>query len=1809
MRKKLFILLTLLTFCFTAHSESWNLVWREDFGVAEDSVIKDFADPSMTVPGHTYDECANMHDGFYGIANSTWWCFHHKKSCDKKDAQHFIAGGDHTQNPNGAMLIVNVIDKEEVGNGEPIYEQTMKFETCGNHDYRFTIFSACVSNGSGAMLANLTLNIVNIKDPDNPVVIASLPTGDIPMWTKNDYGNNNLGGRYTHVLKNWTQYDLEFTAQDGDVLKLQVLNHCKGGGGNDFVLDDLSLYRKDDEEVVEPVIKIGQSYRGDPKNNECLVTTQFTVANDIMASWSNLYNYVYFQWQESEDDGFTWKNIPQGGGAKKTSIEVDGDPKHPKVYRLIVTGGSTLEESKTEAEYIGEHNGPSDGCRYYSISNTLAASSKIEEAAACDYDENLMRIWSEEFGRIDSFQTRDFEGMAAGYKRFDTLQSDAFNAGKYYAVTCAPDAALFNKSEAGRVPSEHHTSKGWTKENNDAHLVVSIPSLGGDQLLIDKVLPASKICHCKKNLFNIAVNLIDAPAAVASLTFTVEDKNGNIIGTTTEQIGASTNYTMVTVPFSLDDNSLSEVHLKVYASVLGASIIAFDNLSVTTCGEMVDIAEVGFDKTKSLKYIVANDCNDPTERHTVKLYADEWFDSFGVEEFAWQKSTDGIHWEAMTEKGKSFTHEPEGSGMTMYRAIVGQDKPTVDEIVREGYPLDACRKYYITDPITITCQEKGCEAPLFTIDSIPSLVCKGTDVTLKANVELLPTYQFEWKRNGETLSTTELSLTDKPSDSTFYEFRITDRNCPPAIFIDTVVTVDVDTITLTLQTDSLCEGGEVILEAVRKNHHAPLIWEYSTDSMRTFTAFDPYEDEEVLHPTQSTYYRNRCDSFICPAIVSDTVFAYVEKKVDVKIDQLPEWTCDGVEVDLNAYVDLDPNDNTYTWVVNGDTLWDHQKLEYKEVPLVRTTYQFLVFGKHCPVSFDTTYTRIMTEHGIEIFIDKDTICEGETVRVTAEYDYNATVVWQYTYDNKKFFDYEPDEVPKDLIYRPNETPKIRSTANLTPDTTTYYRVLVPESNRCPQTFSFSVIAHVEKKAKNVAIEEIPSIVCKGVDLELTGHADIDPTINTLSWIKNKDTLSKGELVTVDAPTQATYYEFNVAGKYCPDIKKSANVNVESSGNVWLEIDKDSICEGEIAQITVGYEETSNDIIWEKSQDNENFKEFDPNKDIKALMPTYTTYYRIKSAAKTSTCPTIYSNTVQVNVETKVKVEVDPIPPLVCVGREVELHAKAYLEDYNSFTWSKGEEVISSTKLDVKDNPTEETLYKLTILGKKCPAIVKEFNVALEEEPQLELSLSAQGVCEGDEITLTAGQTNVKGIQWQKKTAGESEFTTISEKLTDALTLVADKNTTYRLVSSGEEVCPSTTSEEIKVSVEPKITFTLPEKVAICSNEKVDVNVLFEGEPSSVAWFEKDKEDSDYRDMKISSTSFSILPSETTEYRMVYTAQHCPSDTGYFTAVVDDGVTIAEIPNDTICGGESVTLKTSCENASSLIWEAVEEEESNYHKIGEGIEEMKVTPKKSTKYKLTAESVNGCPCQPVYTSVIVYDPVHISMNEAEICEGDSVTLYLSGLNHYTEITWSTDEFETSIGSKPTLKVSPDKTTRYSARVVNGVCKDETYGTVEVYDYPKVLACTEYNMTSYKLEVESDRFPLYYNFGEGREVTTSNILEKATYGTVYHVTIANELGCSTEYEFETPLYDIQIPEYFVADRDRWKVENLERFPRSSYKIYDRFGKLVFEGVSDDEGWDGLYNGHAMPSTDYWYVLNMPEIDRQFSGHFTLIRESGR
>jgi len=83
---------------------------------------------------------------------------------------------------------------------------------------------------------------------------------------------------------------------------------------------------------------------------------------------------------------------------------------------------------------------------------------------------------------------------------------------------------------------------------------------------------------------------------------------------------------------------------------------------------------------------------------------------------------------------------------------------------------------------------------------------------------------------------------------------------------------------------------------------------------------------------------------------------------------------------------------------------------------------------------------------------------------------------------------------------------------------------------------------------------------------------------------------------------------------------------------------------------------------------------------------------------------------------------------------------------------------------------------------------------------------------------------------------------------------------------------------------------------------------------------------------------------------------------------------------------------------------------------------------------------------------------------------------------------------------------------------------------------------------------------------------------------------------------------LPNFFTPNgdtvNDLWDISSIEDVNAQVF-IFDRFGKLLVQlNPLNSLGWDGLYRGVRMPSTDYWYrvVLSDGEI---LQGNFTLKR----
>ncbi len=118
--------------------------------------------------------------------------------------------------------------------------------------------------------------------------------------------------------------------------------------------------------------------------------------------------------------------------------------------------------------------------------------------------------------------------------------------------------------------------------------------------------------------------------------------------------------------------------------------------------------------------------------------------------------------------------------------------------------------------------------------------------------------------------------------------------------------------------------------------------------------------------------------------------------------------------------------------------------------------------------------------------------------------------------------------------------------------------------------------------------------------------------------------------------------------------------------------------------------------------------------------------------------------------------------------------------------------------------------------------------------------------------------------------------------------------------------------------------------------------------------------------------------------------------------------------------------------------------------------------------------------------------------------------------------------------------------------------------------------------------------------------SNIFTNVTPG--FHTVYVNDINRCGVSQQEISV--VKIPKFFTPNQDgfndTWNIVgvNANFFSNSKIYIFDRFGKLLADVDPKGPGWDGVFNGRNLPSTDYWYLVKLDD-GRVIRGHFSLIR----
>ena len=134
-----------------------------------------------------------------------------------------------------------------------------------------------------------------------------------------------------------------------------------------------------------------------------------------------------------------------------------------------------------------------------------------------------------------------------------------------------------------------------------------------------------------------------------------------------------------------------------------------------------------------------------------------------------------------------------------------------------------------------------------------------------------------------------------------------------------------------------------------------------------------------------------------------------------------------------------------------------------------------------------------------------------------------------------------------------------------------------------------------------------------------------------------------------------------------------------------------------------------------------------------------------------------------------------------------------------------------------------------------------------------------------------------------------------------------------------------------------------------------------------------------------------------------------------------------------------------------------------------------------------------------------------------------------------------------------------------------------------------------------------FGIYEYSLNGLDWQSSPIFNNLPNGS-YNIYVRDNKGCGLL--LSNTIQTITYINYFTPNgdgyNDSWNIYLPIEY-EAVITIYDRYGKLLKQISPETSGWDGIFNGELMPSTDYWFKVEYTEDNtrKEFKSHFSLKR----
>ena len=548
----------------------------------------------------------------------------------------------------------------------------------------------------------------------------------------------------------------------------------------------------------------------------------------------------------------------------------------------------------------------------------------------------------------------------------------------------------------------------------------------------------------------------------------------------------------------------------------------------------------------------------------------------------------------------------------------------------------------------------------------------------------------------------------------------------------------------------------------------------------------------------------------------------------------------------------------------------------------------------------------------------------------------------------------------------------------------------------------------------------------------------------------------------------------------------------------------------------------------------------------------------------------------------------------------------WFKDGNELTAFSGKTTLTFDELALTDAGT----YSYEVSNGICTAPKTADQSILVVNQSTELNaITEYYVPKGNDTTVTATVTpETAELNWY--IVGEDEtFTPTSTNIT------VDKDYKLAAVSGGTGYCSDTIYVMMYADANPVIKLSAS-ALAICEGNRDTLIIDTTGtgklrNPSQykLSYFLLGS-DNEYHSIEGTGTLLSLYPKLTSTYKVKATYGGIIAWSEPVTIEVYNHANYTLNYDANICSGNTANI--SIVNLSPA--DATVSWGESESLTGNGTTAV-ATPVETTTYSFFISQNDGaCIDKGTVTINAKEQPQFDLPTDTTICAGESVKLrakLTAGTANSYKWYEGTDTTSAVIGASSMLNAEPEASTVYTFTASNGVCDASVYTiNVNISPLPEIASIEDVAIKTVQIIAQGGADGYTYAY-DNNEYQADDIIKVGTYG-IHTFHVMDQLGCvgSMVDTLEAPA--IEIPTVITPNgdgvNDVFSNSTLaESYPEATIKIFDRYGKLLVEYKASEGGWDGTYNGHKMPSTDYWYEIQVDEIDKTYTGHFTLLNDN--